>query len=185
MDPNLKDSVTLTLSSMYREFALNFDKEPEADLEQLRTLNELHALLRQVSVRARESGLSVDEHQVRRESRIERLEPGGASDVWHTLTAVGGIAGIAALLRAVQPILVQWLKNRAAGSISVKTTSSTITIKGVDDIAKAAELLGKLTKDQQPNQPASPVGKLVVTKKKSSKPAKAMPTAQPPKKLDE
>lgn len=141
------ERATLEVGAAYTEFAVNFEKEVEADLEQLKMIEEMQKSLGLLESESKANGLKTNRDTDRQELKINRLEPGGAQQIVEVFTAVGGFAGIALVLKTLQPIIVQLLKNRGARGISVKTKDRTITIKGSNDVDEAIRLLNSMPKE--------------------------------------
>ncbi|HKB64948.1 MAG TPA: hypothetical protein VKC61_03770 [Pyrinomonadaceae bacterium] len=69
-----------------------------------------------------------------------------------TSTAVAAIG----LIKAMQPSLVQWLKNRGPRTLLVKIGTSEISVQGEQDIAKVVQLLEKVAPDNAEEGAAIP-----------------------------
>jgi hypothetical protein len=69
-----------------------------------------------------------------------------------TSTAVAAIG----LLKAIQPSLVQWLKNRGPRMLRVKIGTSEISVQGEQDIEKLLQLVKNVTHDNAPEGEPTP-----------------------------
>jgi len=88
-----------------------------------------------------------------------------------TLTLIAMTAGaLAALLKAVGPIIVELLKRESSAEISVKLGDKHVRIKGSSDVEKALKVLKKLQNEfPDQDQSKSSTRKSLKPKKKSAK----------------
>jgi hypothetical protein len=64
-------------------------------------------------------------------------------------TLTSSVAAAIALLKVMQPSLVQWLKNRGPRTLHVKIGTSEISVQGEQDIKKVIELLNNIASDKR------------------------------------
>lgn len=146
MNTENAQDVSIELKASYSEFAVNFDREMDADIEQIEMIGELNRIIANIKDNCKKLGLTTKLDTKRSKLPHVRLEPGGAESVIDLLTALGGFGGVAMLLKSIQPSLVQWLKNRASTGITIKTKNAEIKIQKEEDIEEAIKVLEKLNK---------------------------------------
>jgi hypothetical protein len=70
-----------------------------------------------------------------------------------------------ACLKLVQPLLLQWMKNKASRSVHVKIKDIDIYVRGGDDIEKALRILEGLQTQSSPAEPPPPARKKLTRRK--------------------
>lgn len=116
--------------------AMYVDREAELEFYAGRTL------IQEIETIGKGFELRVDRQSSRRAIQGRRNFDGGTTfTLTETLLALGGVGAIAGLLRAAQPMIVQWLKNRGGRGIKVKNGKSTIEVDTVEQLEAALKLL--------------------------------------------
>lgn len=94
-------------------------------------------MLSRIAAEAGGAGVEVKRNSQRyRDDNARHFDGGITHYISETLVALGGLAGIAAVIKSVQPILVQWLKNKGGRKIEIKVGESHIKIEGDVDIQR-------------------------------------------------
>lgn len=139
------------------------DHYRKSNLESAREHQETSELLRSLSESASALHLDVNRESRSGDTRHKNFGGGVSVSIYELFTILGGAAGVAALLKAAQPTLVQWLKGRANRSFSVKSGGVEIKVTGSSDVERAIKLLGDseaaLTHSRPPASPRKSLGK--------------------------
>lgn len=88
--------------------------------------------------------------------KIRHFDGGITYSITQTLVALGGVGAIAGLLKAAQPMIVQWLKNRAGRTIKVKHGTTTIEVGTVEQLETTLKALERHAASQSPSAGAAP-----------------------------
>jgi hypothetical protein len=115
--------------------------------------NESQELLKRIKKESQEAGAKVEPYTVNQRDGRKFFDGGIAGHIvsWVEL-AFPTTAAAAAFLGGAKTIVVKWLENRKARSISIKDGSREIKISGRNDVGAIIEALRKLEPPQAPKQ---------------------------------